>query len=97
MMKQTEVKFTPEQVKMLKQSAEKLRFSLINSKDPIAIEFLNGELGNIIEKVLSEDVIVPFHDIPHFAKMTRDYLPESEEEYFNFYSLAKYGKSAYES
>ena len=89
--------FTPEQVKMLKQSAEKLRLSLSNSKDPIAIEFLNGELGNIIDKVFNEDTVAPFDDIPHFEKMTRDYLPESEEEYFDFYSLAKYGKPAYES
>jgi hypothetical protein len=88
--------FTAEQVKMLKQSAEKLRLSLSNSRDPIAIEFLNGELGNIIDKVLNEDVVLPFDDIPHFAKMTRDYLPEAEEEYFDFYSLARYGKPAYE-
>lgn len=88
--------FTPEQTKMLKQSAAKLRLSLSNSKDPIAIEFLNGELGNVIDKVINENIVVPFDDIPHFAKMTRDYLPESEEEYFDFYSLAKYGKPAYE-
>ncbi|MGB4076076.1 hypothetical protein [Pseudomonas sp.] len=96
-MSKSESVFTQEQVRLLKNSAEKLRLALCGSKDPVAAEFLNGELGRIIEKVLASDSISPFDDVPHFDKMTRDYLPDVEEEYFDFYSFAKYGKPAYES
>lgn len=96
-MSKSEKMFTQEQVRLLKNSAEKLRLALCDSKDPMAVEFLSGELGEIIEQVLASDSISPVDDIPHFEKMTRDYLPDVEEEYFEFYSLAKYGKPAYES
>jgi hypothetical protein len=89
--------FTPEQVKMLKGSAERLRLSLRESTDSVAKDFLKGELGNIINQILNQNVIAPFKDIPHFEKMTRDYLPDSEEEYFAFYSLAKNGNPAYKT
>lgn len=89
--------FTQKQVEMLKRSAERLRLSLSESTDPVAKDFLNGELGNVINQILNQDVIAPFKEVPHFEKMTRDYLPDSEEEYFDFYSLAKYGKPAYKS
>lgn len=88
--------FTKEQKKLLQKSAEKLRLALCCSKDPAAAEFLGGELGEIIRQVLTGNPILPFDDIPHFEKMTRDYLPDVEEEYFDFYSLAKSGKPAYE-
>ena len=89
--------FTEEQVKLLKSSAEKLRLALYTSTDLAAIDFLNGEIGCIIEKILNNNVALPIDDIPHFDKMTRGYLPDIESEYFNFYCLAKYGKPAYEN
>lgn len=95
-MTKSEKQFTEKQKRLLKKSAEKLRAALCNSKDPAAVEFLRGELGEIIEQVLTGNPDLPFDDIPHFEKMTRDYLPDVEEEYFDFYSLAKYGKPAYE-
>jgi len=95
-MTKSEKKFTEDQKRLLRKSAEKLRAALCNSKDPAAADFLSGELGEIIEQVLTGNPTLPFNDIPHFEKMTRDYLPDAEEEYFDFYSLAKYGKPAYE-
>ncbi len=87
---------TQEQVIALKESAKKLQIALKSSKDPVAHELLTGELGDIIEQVLSSDSATLIEHVPHFEKMTRDYLPDVEEEYFEFYSLAKYGKPAFE-
>ena len=86
-------RFTEEQKRSLKKSAQKLQSALLNSKDPIAYELLKGELGKIIDLILTGNPSLPFEEIPHFEKMTRDYLPEAEDEYFEFYSLAKYGES----
>lgn len=79
---------------MLKESAKKLRFALIESTDTSAEEILKGELGKMIDAVLDSDTISPFEHIPYFEKMTRDFMPSVEEEYFEFYSRAKYGVSA---
>jgi hypothetical protein len=84
--------YSSEQLQLLKSSANALLLALNLSKDPMASELLKGELGFIITKIISEDSLLPFERIPHFEKMTRDYLPEIEEEYFNFYSLALYGE-----
>ena len=88
--------YTPRQLEMLKESAVALLIALKNSNDPIAKEFLNGSLGEIINKAIDETLLSPISNVPHFEKMTRDYLPEVETEYFNFYSLALYGKPAFE-
>jgi hypothetical protein len=96
-MNNREKRFTQEQIKLLKNSAEKLHSALNNSKDLLAAEFLSGELGNILDKVFVNDTLFPFEDIPHFELMTRDCLPDVAELYFDFYSLAKYGKPAYEN
>lgn len=89
--------FSQEQINALKNSAKKLHLALSNSKDPLAAEFLNGDLGRIINEVIISDVLFPFEDVPHFDLMTRDCLPDIAEIYFDFYSLAKYGKPAYEN
>lgn len=81
---------------MLKESAKKLQIALKNSKEPAAHELLTGELGDIIEQVLSNDNAASIEHVPHFERMTKDYLPDVKEEYFEFYSLAKYGKPAFE-
>lgn len=86
---------TQEQVALIKNSALKLKLALSNSTDPMAAEFLNGELGEAIEKILTSDAVSLANNVPHFEKMTRGYLPDVEEEYFDFYSLAKYGKPAH--
>lgn len=96
-MNKSEKQFSEEKKILLKKSAEKLKTALLNSKNPLAVEFLRGELGEIIEQVLIDCPILPFDEIPHFEKMTRDYFTDIEEEYFDFYSLAKYGKSAYKN
>jgi hypothetical protein len=96
-MNKSQQTFTQEQIRMLKNSAEELRSALCNSKDPLAAEFLDGELGNMLDKVLNNDEIFPFEDVPHFELMTRDCLPDVAEIYFDFYSLAKYGRPAYEN
>jgi len=88
--------FTQAQVGALKSSANRLQLALSNSKDPLAAEFLNGDLGRIINKVIISDILFPFEDVPHFELMTRDCLPDIAEIYFDFYSLAKHGKPAYE-
>ena len=86
--------FTSDQTKQLKASAENLHAALRSSKNPIAIEILNGKLGGIIKEILRDKIVPPLDDIPHFEQMTRDYFPEIEEEYFEFYSFAKYGEPA---
>ena len=86
--------FTSEQAKQLKASAENLHAALRSSKNPIAGEILNGRLGGIIKDILRDKIVTPLDDIPHFEQMTRDYFPEIEEEYFNFYSFAKCGEPA---
>ena len=47
-MKSSERLFTPEQIKMVKKSAKKLHYQLTYSKDPLASDFLNSELGKIL-------------------------------------------------
>ena len=96
-MKPVDRYFTPEQVVLLKESATKLRLALNQSTDAVAEEILKGELGKMINIVLDSDTISPFEHIPYFEKMTRDFLPSVEEEYFEFYSLAKYGVPAIDS
>lgn len=88
--------FTKEQIKLVKHSARTLKAALENSKDPLAHEFLNGELGEILDRVLTKEIDSAFEDIPYFELMTRDCLPDIEDLYFDFYSLAKYGKPAFE-
>jgi len=88
--------FTQEQVVILKDSAKKLRLALCESNDPLADDILKGELGKIIDNVLESDRIAPFEHIPYFEKMTRDFMPSVEDEYLEFYSLAKYGVPAFE-
>lgn len=87
--------FSSNQLCMLKKSARRLLTALEKSQDPMSDEFLTGELGKIINKVINEAAVLPFNSIPHFEEMTRDYLPDIEIEYFNFYSLAMYGEAAY--
>ena len=96
-MKPVDKYFTQEQVVMLKESAKKLRLALDQSNDPIAKDVLKGELGRVIDIVLESDTIAPFQQIPHFEKMTRDFMPSVETEYFEFYSLARYGVPAFDS
>lgn len=87
--------FTTEQCILLKNTARKLLLCLGNSEKPMANSFLEGELGEILNKVINEDNVHPFTDIPYFELMTRDYFPEIETEYFNFYSVACFGELAY--
>lgn len=87
--------YSEHQILMLKESANNLLKALKDSKDPMALDFLNGDLGVILKIVMNEDHFEPFDDIPYFEKMTRDYLPSLETEYFNFYSWAMYGKAAF--
>ena len=87
--------FTPEQSALLKSTAKKLLLCLHKSKKPMANSFLHGELGEILNRVINEDKVLPFADIPYFELMTRDYFPEIETEYFNFYSVACFGELAY--
>jgi hypothetical protein len=87
--------FTLEQSVLLKRTAAKLFLCLKNSDNPMANSFLHGELGKILNQVISEDKVFPFKDIPYFELMTRDYFAEIEIEYFNFYSMACFGELAY--
>jgi hypothetical protein len=87
--------FTVDQVNILKQSATDLREVLMSSNDLSAASFLEGELGLIIDSVLNNKIKNSIKEVPHFELMTRDILPEATTEYFNFYSLAKFGVSAY--
>jgi hypothetical protein len=88
--------FSKEQILMVYEAALKLRLALENDSDPIAKEFLGGELGDILNSVIENKASLPIKAIPHFSKMTRDYLAGIEDEYFNFYSLATYGKPSNE-
>jgi len=89
------IEFTEEQQALLKQSAINLQKTLNDLNNNTAKEFLNGDLGNILNAAINETPKVAYEDIPHFDLMTRDYLPEAEEDYFNFYSFARFGKPAY--
>ncbi len=86
--------FDSQQIEKLKASAQALQDVLEKSIEPVADELLKGSLGESIRLVLHEKCTFPLNSIPHFDKMTRGYFPEIEGEYFNFYSLALYGKSA---
>lgn len=87
-------KFTREQVVATRAAALKLRDALRRDRDPMAGEFLKGELGKILNSVIDDVALLPIANIPHFSKMTRDYLPNVEVEYFNIYSLATSGEPA---
>lgn len=39
---------------------------------------------------------LPVSNIPHFELITRGVLSEVQDEYMDFYSLAQYGKPAFE-
>ncbi|HAS8511020.1 TPA: hypothetical protein I7756_22125, partial [Vibrio vulnificus] len=88
--------FTAKQKSLIYDSAVCLKRALVECKDPLANELLAGELGGILISVIDGDAKYPITCIPHFDQMTRDWLPEIEDEYFNFYSFARYGKSAFE-
>ena len=87
-------KFTIEQVVATREAALELRGALRRDLDPIAGEILEGDLGKILNSVIDDAAFLPIENIPHFSKMTRDYLPSVEVEYFNFYSLATSGEPA---
>jgi len=87
-------KFTRDQVVATRAAALKLRDALRRDRDPMAGEFLKGELGKILNSVIYDIALLPIANIPHFSEMTRDYLPNVEAEYFNFYSLAASGEPA---
>jgi hypothetical protein len=87
-------KFTSEQVIATREAALELRDALRRDRDPIASEILEGDLGKILDSVIDDSAFLPIENIPYFSKMTRDYLPSVEVEYFNFYSLATYGEPA---
>lgn len=88
--------FSKEQLLMVCEAALRLKLALEKDSDPIAKDFLGGELGDILNSVIENKASLPLKVIPHFSKMTRDYLPGIEHEYFNFYSLAVYGKPSHE-
>ena len=88
--------FTAEQKSLAYDSAVCLKRALVECKDPLVNELLDGELGGILISVIDGDAKYPITCIPHFDQMTRGWLPEIEDEYFNFYSFARYGKSAFE-
>ena len=90
------ISYTPEQLDMLRRSAEELLLALKRSNNPISLELLDGSLGEIIAQVLSDVVVEPYVEIPHFEKMARGYFPEVEKYYFNFYSWALFGKPAFD-
>ncbi len=87
--------FTAEQKSLVYDSAVCLKRALVECKDPLANELLAGELGEILVSVIDGDTKYPITCIPHFDQMTRGWLPQIEDEYFNFYSFARYGKSAF--
>jgi hypothetical protein len=87
-------KFTSEQLVATREAALELRDALRRDRDPIASEILDGDLGKILNSVIDNAAFFPIENIPHFSKMTRDYLPSLEVEYFNFYSLATFGEPA---
>jgi hypothetical protein len=87
-------KFTSEQVVATREAALELRDALLRDRDPIAGEILEGDLGKILNSVIDDVAFLPIENIPHFSEMTRDYLPNAEVEYFNFYSLATSGEPA---
>ncbi|MBY7791597.1 hypothetical protein KW431_14155 [Vibrio fluvialis] len=88
--------FTVKQKSLVYDSAVCLKRALVECKDPVANELLAGELGKILVSVIDGDAKYPITCIPHFDQMTRDWLPEIEDEYFNFYSFARYGRPAFE-
>ncbi|ELV8644570.1 MULTISPECIES: hypothetical protein [Vibrio] len=88
--------FTEKQKIMVYESAIALKQALIVDSDPLAKEFLAGKLGSILDAVINKKISLPISDIPHFELMTKDCLARSESEYFNFYSLARFGKPAFE-
>jgi hypothetical protein len=96
-MSSNEKTFTLEQIKMVKESAEKLHQALTCSQDPLAVDFLNGQLGEILEEIQVKNSFSPLDFIPHFELMTRDCLPDIAEKYFDFYSWAQYGEPAYQN
>ncbi len=79
----------------LKQSAVLLRNILLASSSSAAKEFLVGELGTLLEKIISSEHFALLADVPAFELMTRGILPEAEEAYFNFYSFACFDRPAH--
>lgn len=78
----------------IRNSAILLKQRLEASKDSIAREFLNGSLGEAIDKAINGS-FETLNEVPSFELISRGILQCAEDEYMNFYSWVMFGKPAF--
>lgn len=78
----------------IRNSAIRLKQRLETSHDAIAREFLNGGLGEAIDKAINNN-FEALNEVPGFEIFSRGVLLCADDEYMNFYSWVMFGKPAF--